>query len=383
MTAAILNSPRSSILVVDTDSANLALLSQILGPRGYEIRVARSGERALGAAFGAPPDLVLLEARMPELDGYAVCEQLKADPRTRDVPVIFVSALAEIDHKLRAFAVGAADYVCKPFEAGEVMARVETQVRLRQTEAALVQARREAEQASRAKSLFLAAMSHELRTPLHTILGFAEIIRDNILGLEGVSRYSEYAADIHESGSHLLELIDDVLDIAKIEAGQVRVERSAIELERVLRSALRLVAERADKAGVAVQAECASSLPYLFADERGVKQILFNLLASAIRLTPRGGTVSVRAAAEPDGTILLLVADPGSGIPEGQRADLNRRGGMAAPEYHRLGGAAYLGLALVKALAELQGGLISVRTDAAGSLVTVCFPPPVNAGATH
>jgi len=385
-----------SILVVDDEPVNLEVLTYVLARAGYEVRLASSGTLALQSVETDPPDLILLDIMMPELDGFEVCQRLKNNPRSRGIPVIFLSALDEIEGKLHAFEVGGVDYICKPFEAALVLARVRTQLQQRRTERDLVRARVEAEQASRAKSQFLAALSHELRTPLNTILGFSEIIRDTLFGRDAVARYADYAGDIYDSGRYLLTLIDDILDIAKIEAGQATLDVVPIDVRQVVRAVIRLVTIHAREAGITINASCASDLPYLRGDERGVKRILFNLLSNAIRFSPTGGSITLHATAKPaagppggdgqtrgdsertDGQgdmIVLTVEDTGVGVPLDQIERLGMLPDNPSLRYNRAGGGLGLGLALVKALTALHGGTLSITTaEGRGTTVTVCMP---------
>ncbi|MEI8397366.1 MAG: PAS domain S-box protein, partial [Rhodospirillaceae bacterium] len=223
----------------------------------------------------------------------------------------------------------------------------------KQAETALVRAREDAEQANRAKSQFLATMSHELRTPLNTILGFSEVIRDELMGPQAISRYIEYANDIHESGTHLLTLINDILDLAKIEAGKLELARTELYLPGVLAAVVRLVSVRALEAGLFIGVECPADLPSVMADERGIKQILFNLLSNAIKFTPAGGKITVRANADHNGTTVLTITDTGVGIPADQLSRVLRPFEQVDNRYCRSAGGTGLGLALVNALIEL------------------------------
>ncbi len=239
----------------------------------------------------------------------------------------------------------------------------------------LAEARDQAEAASRAKSEFLAMMSHELRTPLNAIIGFSEIIKTETLGPIGNDRYQEFVHDIHASGQHLLELINDILDLSKIESGKAKLYEEDIEIPQVLDAALTLVRESANTAEVELDSHCADGLPMLRADRRKLKQILANVLTNGIKFTPAGGRVSVRVWCNPAGGHVFRITDTGIGIP---LDDLPKALAPFQQVDSRLGRAhegTGLGLPLTKALVELHGGSLDLQSEVGlGTTVSVRFP---------
>jgi signal transduction histidine kinase len=297
-----------NILIVDDTPENLQILSATLSERGYKVRGVVKGQMALRAARSAPPDLILLDIRMPEMDGYEVCSKLKADPKTCEIPVIFISALDEVLDKIKAFAVGGVDYITKPFQVAEVLARVEHQLtiqklshQLREQNQQLQQeiqerlkAEKAAEAASKAKSEFLANMSHELRTPLNAILGFTQVMsRDLQLSTE----QREYLRIINRSGEHLLDLINDVLDLSKIEAGLSTLYESSFDLYRLLDSLEKMLQIKAEQKKIQLIFKVPSNVPhYIKTDPKKLRICLINILANAIKFT-ENGTVTLRVKA--------------------------------------------------------------------------------------
>ncbi|MDG5497759.1 ATP-binding protein [Niveispirillum sp. BGYR6] len=240
---------------------------------------------------------------------------------------------------------------------------------------ALEQALAAAEMANRAKSEFLANMSHELRTPLNAVIGFSEIIGTQALGPMGNANYVEYAQDIHDSGLMLLELINDILDLSKIEAGKKELQERVVDVPRIVRASLRLVRERAEKGGVALETDMTESLPPVRADEVALKQILSNLLTNAVKFTKAGGTVTCGARLGEGGRLELVVRDTGIGMREEDIAKALEPFRQVEGSLSRQAGGVGLGLPLVQALARLHGGGCLVKSRLGqGTTVTVWLP---------
>jgi two-component system cell cycle sensor histidine kinase PleC len=214
----------------------------------------------------------------------------------------------------------------------------------------------EAETANASKTAFLANMSHELRTPLNAILGFSEIIEKECFGPAGSPRYKEYAGDIHSSGSHLLSLINDLLDVAKIEAGRMEIDPTPLEARRTLEGALKIISVKARERRQQLVIEVDPDVPQLFADERALKQILINLVSNAIKFTPEGGRIAVLASKARSGAFQFMVEDNGPGIPRDKLDKIFKPFSQVDNRYDRQGGGTGLGLALVRGLTELHGG---------------------------
>lgn len=294
---------RGNILIVDDTPENLQVLSATLCDRGYKVRGVINGKMAIRAAMSGSPDLILLDIKMPEMNGYEVCAQLKAEPQTSEIPVIFISALDEVLDKVKAFQIGGVDYITKPFQVEEVLARVEHQVTIKRLQKELIARnielqqeiieRKKAEEiaaaASKAKSQFVANMSHELRTPLNAILGFTQVMsRDSSLSHENI----ENLRIINRSGQHLLELINDVLDLSKIEAGIVALDESSFDLYQLLDNLEEMFQIKAETKNLQLKFSVESHVPqYIKTDEKKLRVCLINLLGNSIKFTENGGEI--------------------------------------------------------------------------------------------
>ena len=233
----------------------------------------------------------------------------------------------------------------------------------------------EANAANRAKTEFLANMSHELRTPLNAIIGFSDIIKNEMMGPVGAAQYLEYISDIHSSGHHLLEVVNDILDMSKIECGEMKMMEGTVQVPHVVESSTRLVAERAKTAELDLRRDLQPGLPPLMGDDRMIKQMLLNLLSNAIKFTPAGGTITVGAWVVGGGDMILQVADTGVGIRTEDLERIMEPFGQAdtslAREYEGTG----LGLPLVKSMVEMHQGTIAVKSEVGvGTTVTLRFP---------
>ena len=247
---------------------------------------------------------------------------------------------------------------------------------LEQSKSISDEARRRAESANIAKSRFLATMSHELRTPLNAILGFSEVMKSEILGPHSNPTYKEYANDIHESGEHLLNLINEILDLSRIEAGRYELQEEPIALADVAEDCHRLLKLRAEKKGLQIIENFQAGLPKLWVDERAIRQVCLNLLSNAIKFTPSDGAISISIGATPSGGQFLSINDTGPGIPEEEIPRVLKNFGQGSLAHQTAEGGTGLGLPIVMGLVELHGGTFDIKSKLRqGTLVTVTFPP--------
>lgn len=245
---------------------------------------------------------------------------------------------------------------------------------LKKVDAALNNALRKAEEANKSKTKFLATMSHEFRTPLNAILGFSEMMKSQYLGQLGAEGYLEYAGDIHNSGQHMLDLVNDVLDVAAIEAGKRPVSREPVEIQNLLENSIRNFAKAAQDDGIRLALNISDALPVLNADSRALTQIMHNLLSNAIKFTERNGSIDVSSWTHgPD--LIIKISDTGYGIPEELLPTITEPFVQASSNPHKAQKGTGLGLSIVKSLVEIHDGELSIESELGkGTAVCVQFP---------
>ena len=247
---------------------------------------------------------------------------------------------------------------------------------LEQSKSISDEARRRAEAANIAKSRFLAQMSHELRTPLNAILGFSEVMKAEIFGAHAVPMYKDYAGDIHNSGVHLLNLINEILDLSRIEAGRYELNEEAVSLNRVVEDCHHLLKLRAGNRGITIHELFEPDMPRLWADERAVRQICLNLLSNAIKFTPQGGEIWLKVGWTASGGQYMSVKDTGPGIPEEEIPVVLASFGQGSNSIKSAEQGAGLGLPIAKNLIDLHGGTFTLKSKLRiGTEVVVTFPP--------
>jgi signal transduction histidine kinase len=372
------------ILIVDDTPTNLDILSEALSDAGYDVAIATSGERALQQLQRRSPDLILLDVMMPGIDGFETCQRLKANPITSDIPVIFMTALADETNKIKGFEYGAIDYITKPFQEREILARVSTHLQLRlltqnleqqvlsQT-ASLRAAKEAAETANLVKSAFLSTMSHELRTPLNAILGMAEILAEEVYGAIN-QQQRRSVQTIQHSGEHLLALINDILDLATLEAKQVLLNLTPVSIAVLCQSSLDSIAQPASQKSLDLELKIEPHIPDLLLDNQRIRQVLTNLLNNAIKFTPQGGKITLEVFQNSLG-IQIVVTDTGIGIDPAKIEQLFQPFLQLDSALNRKYEGTGVGLAVVKQIVELHGGKVGVSSEVnRGSRFTIDLP---------
>lgn len=368
---------QADVLVVDDNQANLRLLTDVLASRDYQVYEALNGPEALRIAQSSRPDLVLLDISMPGMDGFQVCERLKADARTRDIPVIFISALSDTDDVVRGFEVGGVDYITKPFKFREVLARIANQLTLvrqrQEIEALRRQDRQTFESLSHMKNEFIRMATHDLRNPLNVILGYASMLERLAVTEEHRALMDEALQAINGNVAKMRKLVTDMLDLAQVETSW-QFKPASVSLGSLLEKVAGNYHLIAEQKGVTLTVTPPAGDSTIVADANAIIRAVDNLVVNALKYTPAGGRIAVRAKLR-DQHAIIQIGDSGIGIPP---EDVSRvfdafyRVKQASnPDIEGTG----LGLSIVKAVVERHGGHIDVRSKVGvGSVFSIVLP---------
>jgi diguanylate cyclase (GGDEF)-like protein len=350
------------VFIVDDDPTSVDVLSELALQGGYEVAVASDGAQALAIVAAEKPDVILLDVEMPGIDGFEACRRMKAAASTRDIPVIFLSGLTDAAEKLRAFAVGGADYVGKPFEPKEVLARVAHQIKITRLQAEMRSANERLLELDRLKATFAAMLVHDLRSPLtvvQTTLGFLKEhpFRDD-------PELGEMVEFSGEAMDKALALIAEVLEIYRSDRAQAPAHLVAGDAAEVLRRCGTAAQLEARRRAVVVETRIHGPLLARI-DSQRLERAVTNLLGNALKFSSRGGRVSLEAGVVTDAAgaprIHIEVRDTGDGIPEAELPhvfELYRQ----VNRFARTGGVG-LGLAIVKRIVDAHGGTVAVRSQ--------------------
>ncbi|MCY1016117.1 ATP-binding protein [Pyxidicoccus sp. MSG2] len=371
------------ILVADDNTDMRTYLTRLLSPH-WTVEVVSDGARALAAAQAHPPDLILSDVMMPGMNGLELVRMLRADPRTRTIPVVLLSARAGEEATIEGLKSGADEYLVKPFSANELLARVNAQLTVSHLRRQAVQAERahaeqasrllaEAERATRSREETLAIVSHDLRSPLSSISLAAELLQRTLGHDERDAQWRKQTDSILRSVGRMNRLVGDLLDVASIDSGSLSLEPRPHAAEELLREVRETFEPQALEKGVALQTAIASHLPPVPCDRERVLQVLGNLVSNAVRFTPHGGTVRVRAELEQGtGSVRFSVSDTGPGIPLEAQPHIFDRYWHAAQKRREGHG---LGLSIAKGIVEGHGGRIQLESPpGAGSTFSFSIP---------
>ncbi len=359
-----------SILAVDDKPTNLNLLCSILKDRGYRVRPVPNGELALSAVAAEPPDLILLDISMPKMDGFEVCARLKAEPRTKEIPVIFLTARMDVSEKVKAFSLGCVDYVTKPFQTEEIQARVATHLELCRQKQELRESYERLSKLEQMRDSLVHMIVHDLRSPLAALTMSLELTlhrAERALDAEARLEFSQSIASVRRMST----MITALLDVSKLEAGAMKLDLALCDLVKITRDVQASLETLSRECRVIVESE--SSVAVL-ADASLLTRVVQNLLSNAVRFTRPGGRIHIRIEGG-EQTVRFTITDDGPGVAEHAREAIFEKFGAIELGRDR-GPSTGLGLTFCRMAIEAHGGAIGVenRRDATGSVFWFTLP---------
>lgn len=364
----------AQILVIDDEPTQRLLTQEALTQRGYRVAEAESGEAGLAIARELKPDLILLDVLMPGMDGFDVCRAIRADEALYRTPVVIVTALEDMDSIEIGFEAGATDFIAKPIVWPLLGYRLQFALRAAVMESDLVLARDEAEQASTAKSALLANMGHELRTPLNAIIGFSEFLRNQAASQGWDDQTAKFLDDIRFSGQRLLATINDVLEMANLEAGRIELDESTIDLPKLRNGVVEKHRSAAADKGISLDARGAEQVFEIRGDYDVIRRAIGNIVSNAIKFTLNGG-IYISALRRPTGAVEIAITDTGVGMTDEEILAIIEPFRQADTSLSRNQEGSGLGVPLAKALLGLHGGELEIQSEpSVGTTISMVFP---------
>lgn len=342
----------TTILVIDDRQENRALIRRLFEPLGYWVIEAENGPQGLTEAESKRPDCIILDLEMPRMSGFEVLDQLQGDPRTRETPVIILTASDDSLRKMeRALRAGAVDYLTKPISPLRVAVRVR----------GAIERRRLLQELQDLRTSFTSMLVHDLRAPLTVIQGYAELLGRDFAGPLN-DRQHKYVDEVHRASDRMLRLIGEILDLSKLEAGRLTLERRAVDLAALVTEIVERVQPVAADKRITLRRTGPASLAPLEADPFRLEQVLMNLLSNALKFTPEEGTVTVEVS-ERGGGQEVAVADTGPGIPAAELPLLFEPFSQVSTAQKAAGQGTGLGLVICRHLVEAHGGRIWAKNE--------------------
>jgi len=363
------------ILIVDDNSVSIRMLVHVLKKKDYELAISKNGSQALTMLEDIQPDLILLDIMMPDLDGFKVCRTLKDNPRTKEIPIIFLTAKEETEDLVQAFELGAVDYVTKPFNGLELLARVQTHLDLkfaRDTQKELLikleeklieikEKNEKLEELNKIKKEFIGMAAHDLRNPLGVIKVTSEYLLISDLNDNLSEEQIDLLREINTSSEYMRDMLNELLDITAIESGQLKLEIKVEDYITFLKHIIKLNKPLADRKEISLELDVNDIIPPMSFDRNKITQVLNNLITNAIKFSWPDTEITVEVRKEQD-YIITGIIDQGQGIPSDEINNMFKpfqKTSVKATAGERSTG---LGLAITKKIVEGHGGKISVES---------------------
>ena len=355
---------KGDILVVDDTPANLRVLSRLLTDNGYKVRPVPNGALAIEAVKAAPPDLIFLDIRMPDMDGYEVCERLKQDSASRNIPVIFISAMSEIEEKVKGFKSGCVDFITKPFQEGEVLIRLENHLTIRRQRQEIQTQYVKLKELEVMRETLIQMIVHDLNNPLHAILGFGQLLTGHLQRMD-TEQASRDAASITSSAGAAIDMIEAILDVAKLECNEMSLNVTSVDIFSAVADAVKGMRPLLDQDDLHIHQVIPDDIPQIHSDAGLFGRILVNMISNAIKFSPTGGTITISAVLRQE-MVQMSVSDQGPGIPEEYSIRIFEKYGQIESRKTGTKYSTGLGLTFCKMAVEAHGGEIGIINNKDG-----------------
>ncbi len=349
----------ATIMIVDDEPANLDVLQGALTATGCALAVFPSGEMALERAGEVLPDLVLLDIRMPGVDGYEVCRRFKASPELRDIPILFLSALNGPEEISKGFEVGCVDYILKPFRENEVLARVQTHLELAQTRRQLAESYENLARQEELRDRLVHMLVHDMRSPLQMMIGHLEMLE---LDIDETDKQKHADINTALAGTRILQrMMADLLDVSRMDAQQMPVHPQSVRVDLIINNAISDYVPPGSRERVVLEPNSAVA-PVAWCDPGLTERVVANLVGNALKYAPEDTRVKISVNKESD-TVQISVADQGPGIaPEDQSRIFEVFGTVTQKDKRRVPSIG-IGLAFCKMAMTAQGGAIKLESE--------------------
>jgi len=362
------------VLIVDDVPENIQVVSRILYQKGINISIAQSGREALTIVSRKPPDVILLDIMMPEMDGFEVCKRLKNTLATKDIPIIFLTAKTHADDIVKGFKLGAVDYITKPFNPPELLARVFTHLELKKSRDIIMAQNKELHELNATRDKFFSIIAHDLRNPFCQLIMLSDLLRNELRNYS-LDQIEKWVQKLYQASERGYNLLANLLEWARSQTGRMPFQPEQVHLNDLVMESLEVFASAAEHKQFSVHAEIPEEM-MIFADKNMLNTIIRNLVSNAIKYTERGGEVTIEAKERGEGKwIEIAISDTGVGIKEEKLEKLFR----IDVHYSTIGTAREkgtgLGLILCKEFVEQHGGKIWVESEEGkGSMFTFTVP---------
>lgn len=355
----------SSILIIDDVELNIEIAGKMLQKDSYGIHVAHSGKEALRILEEHKPDLILVDIMMPEMDGFTLVERIKANPKSSDIPVIFLTARNDSESLSRAFDLGAVDYITKPFRSNELRMRVRNHIEL-------MSVRRRLQEANAAKDKFFSIIAHDLRSPFTALVGMSSYLAEGIEDLD-MKTAKEFLEAIYKSSKNAFSLLENLLEWSRIQTGGVGIDPEELNLDRLLKDNLSLFESSIVRKELKVENHFLGS-ETAWADENTINSVIRNLISNAIKFTPRGGNISFFSE-KSDTELKVGIRDSGIGMSAEKQKEIFRVDVRSSTPGTENESGTGLGMVLCREFIEKNGGQIRIESEInQGTLIEFTLP---------